>query len=76
MLLRFSDNPSDTWSIDDAVKGTSIMGGTGSGKTTASGKRLAQTFLKEGWGGLILCAKTDEAQLWRTTARKQVGKMT
>ena len=65
VLLNFSDKPIDTWTIDDATKGTSIMGSTGSGKTTASGKQLAEAFLKEGWGGLVLCAKTDEAKLWK-----------
>lgn len=63
-LLRFSENEKDYWTIEDAVKGISIMGGTGSGKTSASGKTLAYIFLKEGWGGLVLCAKTDEAALW------------
>lgn len=64
ILLRFSDNPKDFWTVDDAMKGTSILGGTGSGKTSASGKALAKQFLKQGWGGLVLCAKTDEAELW------------
>lgn len=63
-LFRLSDKEADKWTIDDAVKGTSIMGGTGSGKTSGSGKLLAHKFLKEGWGGLVLCAKTDEAELW------------
>ncbi len=65
VLLSFTEDPIDSWTIDDAIKGTSIIGGTGSGKTTASGKTLAQVFLKEGWGGLVLCAKSDEAELWR-----------
>jgi hypothetical protein len=65
-LLKFSEKPEDSWTVDDAIKGISIMGGTGSGKTTASGKTLAKIFLKEGWGGLVLCAKTEEAQLWKT----------
>jgi type IV secretory system conjugative DNA transfer VirD4/TraG family protein len=65
ILLRFSENPKDFWTVDDAVKGVSIIGGTGSGKTTASGKSLAKQYLKQGWGGLVLCAKTDEANLWR-----------
>lgn len=65
VLLKFSNDPKDTWTVDDATKGTSIMGSTGSGKTSASGKQLAHTFLKEGWGGLVLCAKNDEAALWR-----------
>lgn len=70
VLLKFTENPSDSWTIDDAVKGTSIMGGTGSGKTTASGKTIAKTFLKEGWGGVVLCAKTDEARLWEQYCRE------
>jgi len=65
VILSFSDDPKDSWTVDDATKGIAIMGGTGSGKTTASGKALAKKFLKEGWGGLVLCAKTDEAELWR-----------
>lgn len=65
VLLQFADNPADAWTVDDAVKGTSIMGATGSGKTSASGKKIAKTFLKEGWGGLVLCAKSDEAALWK-----------
>lgn len=69
-LLQLSDNPADSWTVDDAMKGISIMGGTGSGKTSASGKALAMKFLKEGWGGLVLCAKTDEAQLWETYCRE------
>lgn len=64
-LIRLSENPLDFWTVDDATKGISIMGGTGSGKTTASGKHIALTFLKEGWGGLVLCAKPDESALWK-----------
>lgn len=63
-LLTLSNDPKDVWTVEDAFKGCSIMGSTGSGKTTASGKKIASAFLKEGWGGIVLCAKTDEAQLW------------
>src|SRR5262245_54939071 len=69
-LLRLSDKDEDAWTIDDATKGISIMGGTGSGKTTASGKTLAHEFLNEGWGGLVLCAKSDEAGLWYEYCKK------
>ncbi len=65
VLVKFDNKPEDHWTIDDAMKGISIIGGTGSGKTSASGKTLATQFLKQGWGGLVLCAKTDEADLWR-----------
>src|SRR5690606_9331296 len=69
ILLRFSDRPQDVWTVDDAVRGTSIYGATGSGKTTASGKTIAMQFLKQRWGdkkwgGIVLCAKSDEADLW------------
>ncbi|HNP99874.1 MAG TPA: hypothetical protein PKK99_12515, partial [Bacteroidia bacterium] len=65
VLLRFSKNAEDSWLVDDAMKGVSIMGGTGSGKTTASGRKLALSFLGQGWGGLVLCAKPDEAEMWK-----------
>jgi hypothetical protein len=67
VLLEFPDSASgksDTWTVDDAFKGVAILGGTGSGKTSASGKTLALKYLREGWGGIVLCAKTDEARLW------------
>lgn len=68
VLMELPDDKGrlDTWTVDDAVKGVSILGGTGSGKTTASGKALALKYLREGWGGIVLCAKTDEADLWRS----------
>lgn len=62
--LRILGRDSDVWTVDDAVKGVSIIGGTGSGKTTGSGQMLAKTFLREGWGGVVLCAKPGEAKLW------------
>ena len=65
VLLRFSDDPKDSWTVDDAMKGISIFGGTGSGKTSASGRTLALKYLDEGWGGIVLCAKPDEAGLWK-----------
>lgn len=64
VLLKFSENKKDAWTVDDAIKGTAIIGATGAGKTTSSGKTIAMQFLKEGWGGIVLCAKPDEADLW------------
>ena len=63
-LIAFGESPLDSWTVDDAMKGTSIIGGTGSGKTSGSGRQIALKFLKEGWGGLVLCAKSDEAKQW------------
>lgn len=45
-----------------------IFGGTGSGKTSGSGRALATSFLAAGFGGLVLCAKPDEPGLWRSYA--------
>jgi hypothetical protein len=58
----------DTWRIKDACEGTVIFGGTGSGKTSGSGRSLARSFLAAGFGGLVLCAKPEEPALWRTYA--------
>jgi len=65
VLVNWSTSPGDEWTIEDAFKGVAVMGGTGSGKTTTSGKLLASKYLRQGWGGLVLCAKSDEADLWR-----------
>lgn len=61
-LLRLGKK--DIWTLSDAYRGTAIFGGTGSGKTSGSGQSLAHAFLKAGMGGLVLCAKPDEAELW------------
>jgi hypothetical protein len=58
----------DTWRIKDACEGTMIFGGTGSGKTSGSGRAIATSFLRAGFGGLVLCAKPDEPALWRSYA--------
>jgi hypothetical protein len=58
----------DIWRIKDACEGTVIFGGTGSGKTSGSGRALATSFLAAGFGGLVLCAKPDEPALWRAYA--------
>ncbi|MFT3786003.1 MAG: TraM recognition domain-containing protein [Tepidisphaeraceae bacterium] len=52
------------WRIRDAVEGTLILGATGSGKTTATGRMLADAFLHAGFGGLILTTKPDERAMW------------
>ncbi|HEY1794238.1 MAG TPA: hypothetical protein VGG34_15080 [Opitutaceae bacterium] len=55
----------DPWRTKDACEGTIIFGATGSGKTSGSGRALARAYLSAGFGGLVLCAKTDEPGLWR-----------
>lgn len=49
-------------------EGIMIMGATGSGKTSGSGDYLARSLLKNNLGGLVLCAKSDEAKRWSNLA--------
>ena len=63
-LVKFSDDPKDFWTLRDATKGTFISGGIGSGKSSGSGKTFAKSFLKNGFGGVVLCAKPDEKESW------------
>ncbi|MEN0051452.1 MAG: TraM recognition domain-containing protein [Bacteroidota bacterium] len=64
-LIKFSKSErKDWWTIRDAVRGTQIFGGIGSGKSSGSGKMIAKSFLKNGFGGLVLCAKPDEKNNW------------
>lgn len=62
-LLKLSQR--DAWTLDDAYMGTFIVGGTGSGKSSGSGRSLAHAYLRAGFGGLVLCAKPDEAKVWQ-----------
>lgn len=67
-LLRLGKD--DPWTIRDACEGTAIFGATGSGKTSGSGQALAKAFLRAGFGGLVLCAKSDEVKLWERYCRE------
>ena len=60
----------DSWTVRDACEGTAIFGATGSGKTSGSGQAVAKAFLSAGFGGLVLCAKRDEVDLWRRYCRE------
>lgn len=64
----------DQFTLRDACQGVCIMGGIGSGKTSGSGQALAAAFLRSGMGGLVLCAKPEEADAWRGYCR-QHGRM-
>ncbi len=54
------------WTLRNAVEGVQIFGGIGSGKTSGSGRKLAQNYLKAGYGGLVLSVKPDERKLWES----------
>src|SRR5271157_6519849 len=69
-LVRFSERKEDLWTLRDACQGVLIMGENGSGKTSGSGELLARKYLQAGFGGLVLCFKTDEAELWRSYLKR------
>lgn len=68
-LLKLT--PRDQFTIRDACQGVCIMGGIGSGKTSGSGQALAAAYLRSGMGGLVLCAKPEEADAWWAYCRQQ-----
>ncbi len=57
-------SPHDAWTIRDSAAGTIIMGQIGSGKTSGSGATIAKGCLLAGYGGLVLCAKPEEREIW------------
>jgi type IV secretory pathway TraG/TraD family ATPase VirD4 len=61
-------NGREAWTLRDAFEGVHIFGGTGSGKTSGSGRHFALAMLRAGFGGLILTVKTDEAAQWERLA--------
>jgi hypothetical protein len=58
-----------TWTIRNAVEGVQVFGSNGSGKTSGSGRVLALKYLANGFGGLVLTAKTDELAHWQEMCR-------
>lgn len=62
--VRGKKDPRDVFTVGHAVRGIQIFGGIGSGKSSGSGKTFALTYLKHGFGGVVLTAKTTELQTW------------
>lgn len=66
-LIKFGGG--DFLSARDVAQSVQIFGGTGSGKTSGSGKALADAFLRSGYGGIVCCAKADELERWQRLAK-------
>jgi hypothetical protein len=60
----------DAFCLSDAVCGCSVMGATGSGKTSGPGKYLAYGYLSNGFGGIVLSAKKDVRHEWEQWAEE------
>jgi len=71
--ILYDFNGNESFTIGNACEGIQIFGGIGSGKTSGSGAALAKSFLRAGFGGLVLCAKKDEMKTWLDYA-KQTGR--
>jgi hypothetical protein len=67
-LFSFGDPARDAFCIRDSLAGVSVFGGTGSGKSSGSGALIAHTYLRAGYGLLVLCVKSDEPEVWRRYA--------
>jgi len=63
-LITFSEDY-PPWTLGNAFEGVLILGATGSGKTSGSGTAIAETFLRAGFGGLVLTVKQKEAEHWQ-----------
>lgn len=57
------------FTIRHAVEGILICGGIGSGKSSGSGRMIALKYLKMNMGGLVMCTKPDEKQVWQDYCR-------
>jgi hypothetical protein len=64
VLMHWTKN--DPFTLRDLLAGgVAIFGRTGSGKTSSSGKALANAIVRHpGSGGLILAAKPEDRQMW------------
>src|SRR5258708_25587198 len=64
-LSYFGGDPRDVFTLRHAVEGIQVWGGTGSGKSSASGAHLAIALLQSGAGGIVFTVKPDEPRLWK-----------
>ena len=70
--VLFMWTASDPFTVRDLLNGgVSIIGRAGSGKTSSSGKLLGNAIVRhKKSGGLILCAKPEDAAMWKEIFEK------
>src|SRR5436305_15342207 len=71
------DRPLMLWSESDALTlrdllngGIIIMGRTGSGKTSSSGRCIAEAIVRAKAGMLVLTAKHSDLPMWRASGER------
>jgi TraM recognition site of TraD and TraG len=69
-MTLFSWLKNEPFTLEDACKGVQVWGMTGSGKSSGSGRLIATSYLRAGFGGLVLCAKPGETDTWREYCRR------
>jgi len=70
-LIEFPDGDDRYhWTLKDSFEGVLVTGRTGSGKTSGPGVTFAESFLRSGFGGLVLTVKEDEAEHWRRLCKR------
>lgn len=69
LIELVSSSGKSAFTIRHAVEGILICGGIGSGKSSGSGRMIALKYLANGFGGLVLCTKPDEKQVWQEYCR-------
>lgn len=62
--LLWLNEQGDALYARDFFEGIFACGATGSGKSSGVGAACARAMLAAGWGGLVHCAKADEAARW------------
>lgn len=63
-------NGKDNFTVRDSFNGIHVFGAIGSGKTSGAGRAIAGAYLRAGYGGLVLCAKPEEVELWKSYCRE------
>lgn len=56
----------DNFTVRDLMQNLLVLGQTGSGKSSGTARHLGLAMLRAGMGGLVLCAKPEEAEAWRS----------
>jgi hypothetical protein len=70
----FGFGEGEIWRLRDAMGGTAVFGGRGSGKTSGSGLAIARGFLKLGLGGLVLTVKAEDLATWANEYLPETGR--